>query len=132
MGKRYFTVKEAKALLPMVREKINRLQELIEQSELIESVKLDFNDYYKSIVSGVQKQKEMSVLQLEFYSIIHELVKQSIVMRDIEMGLVDFYAKHEDREIFLCWQIGEKTICSWHEIGSCFDERKPIALLKQI
>ncbi len=131
MEKIYFTVKEAEAVLPNIEKKINRLQQLMEQSELLESVVLDYEDYYASIVSGVKKQKEMSVLQMEFYAIVNDLIEQGVVIKDIEIGLVDFFSIHEEREIFLCWQKGENHIRFWHELSGGFTGRKPIALLSK-
>jgi len=48
------------------------------------------------------------------------------VVRDINLGLVDFFSRFEGRDIFLSWDIGEEKITHWHELAEGFEMRKPI------
>ena len=43
-------------------------------------------------------------------------------------GLVDFPAMHEDREVYLCWRLGESEITHWHETDAGFAGRKPLTV----
>ena len=47
-------------------------------------------------------------------------------LKDIETGLVDFYALHEGRVVYLCWRLGEPQVSFWHEVGRGFTYRQPI------
>ena len=45
---------------------------------------------------------------------------------DFKVGLVDFPAKIEGEEVFLCWKSDEETLGWYHPIEGGFQERKPI------
>lgn len=51
---------------------------------------------------------------------IHELGGQ---VKDLDRGLVDFPARHEGKDVLLCWQVGEGEIGYWHELGEGFGGR---------
>lgn len=50
-----------------------------------------------------------------------------ITLRDIERGLIDFPALATGRQIWLCWQLGETEITTWHELDAGFDARQALA-----
>ena len=49
-----------------------------------------------------------------------------ILVRNIEMGLVDFPAERDERSIYLCWISGESTVAFWHETNVGFTDRQPL------
>lgn len=49
-----------------------------------------------------------------------------IQLKDVERGLVDFPAWREDREVFLCWHLGEDEVRYWHDLDSGFAGREPL------
>lgn len=53
-----------------------------------------------------------------------------ITLRDIERGLIDFPATVADREVWLCWQLGETDVAFWHELDSGFGSRRPLIELR--
>jgi len=52
-----------------------------------------------------------------------------LTLRDIEHGLVDFPALVSGRQVWLCWQRGEKAIGYWHGLETGFSGRRPLAEL---
>jgi len=54
---------------------------------------------------------------------IHEL---GGVVKDVDEGLVDFPARVDGDEAFLCWRLGEDEIAHWHGIDEGFPGRKPL------
>jgi hypothetical protein len=52
-----------------------------------------------------------------------------LTLRDIEHGLVDFPALVSGRQVWLCWQRGEKTVGWWHGLDTGFSDRRPLAEL---
>jgi hypothetical protein len=54
---------------------------------------------------------------------IHEL---GAVVKDPDEGLVDFPARVEGQEAYLCWKVGEDSIEYWHGIEEGFAGRKPL------
>jgi len=61
---------------------------------------------------------------------IHEAIEKiqstGCIVKDIEKGLVDFPARLNDEDVFLCWRLGEERIRFWHRQNEGFAGRKPI------
>lgn len=49
-----------------------------------------------------------------------------VVLKDIELGLVDFHADHLGRVVFLCWQDGEPAVEHWHPLEGGFAKRQAL------
>ena len=54
------------------------------------------------------------------------LEDEGILIKDVQGGLIDFPHIREDREVLLCWKIGEKKVEYWHEIETGFRGRQPL------
>ena len=48
------------------------------------------------------------------------------VIKDLDRGLVDFYAMAGDRLVFLCWQLGEAEVSHWHSLEGGYSARQPL------
>ncbi len=48
-------------------------------------------------------------------------------VKDLETGLIDFPTLYRDREVYLCWKLGESSISFWHHIEDGFRGRQPIS-----
>ncbi len=79
----------------------------------------------------VQKRIEEAVRQLE--ALANEL-KQAIViveqrgavMKDLDVGLLDFPAVRDGQAIYLCWRLGEEDIAFYHGVDEGFSGRRPL------
>lgn len=49
-----------------------------------------------------------------------------MVLKDIDLGLVDFPSERAGDVVFLCWRAGEHRIHSWHAKDQGFAGRKPL------
>ena len=49
-----------------------------------------------------------------------------ITLRDIERGLIDFPALAGGRQVWLCWELGEREVAFWHELETGFGSRRPL------
>lgn len=52
--------------------------------------------------------------------------RHGCLVKDLDRGLVDFYALAGDRLVFLCWQLGEAEIGHWHTLEGGFTSRQPL------
>ena len=57
---------------------------------------------------------------------IDELEELGVVVKDLDLGLLDFPALREGDEVELCWHVGEDSVEYWHRIGEGYAGRKPI------
>lgn len=63
---------------------------------------------------------------------LERLEELGCYVRDLDIGIVDFLCKFENRDVFLCWKLGEAKIQHWHEIDENFSQRQPILDLNQL
>jgi hypothetical protein len=48
------------------------------------------------------------------------------IVKDLEVGLLDFPARIDGEEVYLCWRLGEDRIRFYHRQDEGFAGRKPI------
>jgi hypothetical protein len=49
-----------------------------------------------------------------------------IEVKDLDLGLVDFRSQMGDREVYLCWKLGEEHVAWWHELDTGYASRQPL------
>lgn len=139
--KKYFTVAEANAMLPLVRSIVRDITELARSLRDRQETKSHggtllcrandgpeahdpFSQSYREEREVAQQEMEQDQERLQEY--VAELRKLGVELKDFFMGLVDFPTLREGREVFLCWKQGEATIAHWHEIDDGFAGRQPL------
>lgn len=56
-----------------------------------------------------------------------ERVEQAGAMiKDLDIGLIDFLSRYQGQAVCLCWKLGEDKIRFWHGLEEGFRGRKPI------
>jgi hypothetical protein len=122
--KKHYTREEARALLPDLRQWLERLNELGVELERIErrlaEITRGSRDVGGELVNGcVRRLAELRDLLRNFHD-------REIIIKDLPRGLVDFPALIGNREVFLCWEKDEEDIEFWHEIDSGYAGREPL------
>ena len=120
---RVYTIEEADALLPELRERLVRIREarqvMLRHAKLVkERVAADGGGTH----GGRDYWDAQSTLRAE----IERLAEENILLRDPESGLVDFPGEREGRRVWLCWRLGEERVGHWHELDIGFIGRKPL------
>lgn len=62
----------------------------------------------------------------ELKDAIESIHETGCIVKDLDMGLVDFPTTYQGREVYLCWKLGEPSIAWWHGVDEGFAGRKPI------
>jgi hypothetical protein len=65
-------------------------------------------------------------LKAEVVRIISRIEAYGCVMKDIDLGLLDFPALRNGSPVFLCWKAGEPAVSHWHGTDETFRNRKPL------
>jgi hypothetical protein len=47
-------------------------------------------------------------------------------LKDPRVGLIDFLAQVDGRDVYLCWKLGEDEIAYWHELEAGFAGRQSL------
>jgi hypothetical protein len=122
---RHYTLEQATAALPWVRERLQRLREA--QARLTEKEARDALEVAAPGNGGGEPGQVVSEGFLDLRSAMLELQEMEIVVRDLDSGLVDFPAFREGREVYLCWvEQEEDEIGYWHELEAGYAGRQPL------
>jgi len=71
-------------------------------------------------------QAELAELAERAAAIVAELDGLGVVVKDLDLGLLDFPALRDGEEVELCWRVGEDAVEHWHGLGEGYQGRKPI------
>ena len=52
--------------------------------------------------------------------------RHGCLVKDLDRGLVDFYALAGDRLVFLCWKVDEVEVSHWHTLEGGFGQRQSL------
>jgi hypothetical protein len=75
-------------------------------------------------VARVRFERERLMESLK--TALEKIQATGCVVKDLEMGLLDFPAIVDNQEVYLCWRLGEERIRFWHRQDEGFAGRKPI------
>jgi hypothetical protein len=128
-----FTVEEANRLLEELRPRLQRLVEAKREYDRVQG-RVDVLAIATSGATGENPDvRELEVLRKR-HTDLGEVVSRGVqtihrwgcLVKDLDRGLVDFYALSGDRLVFLCWQVGESEISHWHSLEGGFSSRQPL------
>ena len=102
-----------------------RMRELAEtQGESILAIGGNGVGYAASDLKAAQG--ELEELAEQAAEAVRELVALVVVVKDLDLGLLDFPGLRAGEEVELCWQVGEAAVAYWHPLEAGFRGRKPI------
>ena len=121
---RHYTVEQANAALDFVAERIERLRAA--RLQLSDEEARDALNEAAPTNGGGPPGRVVSEAFIELQRALGDLQEMEIVLRDLERGLVDFPALRDGREIYLCWEEGEREVAFWHDSESGYGGREPL------
>ncbi|MCX8155231.1 MAG: DUF2203 domain-containing protein [Verrucomicrobiae bacterium] len=121
---KHYTLDEARALLPQVREWLKDLQNTGEALRKVDQQLLQMHRWGGDL-GGPQVHAWLH-LNLKCTELLAEFERRQILIKDVQRGLVDFPSLRGDREIFLCWEMDEEDIQFWHELDAGYAGREAI------
>jgi len=95
--------------LSALAEKIQRSGGLLVSYEKTARVRIERNRLEESLRSAIEK--------------IHST---GCIVKDLEIGLLDFPSRLNNEDVYLCWRLGEDRIRFYHRQDEGFSGRKPI------
>lgn len=120
---KYFTVEQANDALVLLRPIVAEILEI--RQAILERQPEIWPSLQKAAGNG--GGKVASQVALEFAR-LDELVRQiqasGVLLKDINMGLLDFPSLREGREVYLCWRYGEDSVQYWHDVDAGFAGRQ--------
>ncbi|HTA43236.1 MAG TPA: DUF2203 domain-containing protein [Bryobacteraceae bacterium] len=130
---RYFTLAEARAALPTVGRSIR--EAVHAKGRYLEAEK-EIQDLGQRILmmGGIQvdtraaeawkTQRDSNAQTLK--NSMERIENMGVLVKDLDIGLVDFPTLFHGEEVYLCWRMDENDIDHWHGVNEGFAGRKPI------
>ena len=122
---RYFTLQEANKTLAAIRPLMDEIQAIRQK------VLANKPDVWPAIeqAAGNGGSWAASKLVTDFErldTLVRQIQATGALFKDINLGLLDFPALKDGREVYLCWKFGEGDIAFWHEIEAGYAGRQLI------
>jgi len=105
----FFTPAEADDLLSEIERTVAHISEIKKSSEAL-SDEAEMADAMGRLQQEIQKLEDMGC-----------------VLKDLNIGLVDFPAVRLGVRVWLCWKLGEKRVEFWHGLHEGFANRKRVS-----
>lgn len=125
MSAKYFTVEEANAALEEIKPLV---AQLVEKQAQISTTAQAIQPLLSNIQDGIASQETSGLLLTfnEIESLLSAIQSHGCVVKNANVGLLDFLADFNGRDVYLCWKHGEDKIHFYHDIHDGFNGRKPI------
>lgn len=122
-----FTIEEANALLPSVREILQKIRRSRRRlSAFRHEAKLAAEGAEQG-GGGMENGVKYAIFLTNFTAELSELEDLGVQLKDFDRGLVDFPSLREGRVVLLCWQLGEGDELEWwHDMDAGFGGRTPL------
>jgi hypothetical protein len=123
----YFSLREANDMVQKIREKIERISQLMEELDLLDNTKIEFeNEDVKKLMLEVELNKNFHSKNLEMYNILGELIEEGCIIRNLEEIDVCFYSKLNEKDINFCWKPEHNKIQYWRYVNENFKTKRNI------
>jgi hypothetical protein len=131
-GPRFFTVEEANDLVAELEIEFGRVARV--RSELAPVVEVLGETAVEAILEegadappGRERETDqLRKLAAEITLAVERVNALGVLVKDLDVGLVDFYSMQDGEPVFLCWQYGEPAVSHWHGVEEGFAGRRPI------
>ena len=97
---RFYTVEEARGLLPQVRAVLLQL--------------------------AVERVRVGDANPANVLALLEHLNELGVVLRDLDTGLVDFPTMRDGEPAWLCWRLDDPDVAHWHTTREGFASRRPL------
>jgi hypothetical protein len=132
-SRRHFTRDEAERLLPQVEQTVREIvavKEALEEAERVlraeaERISLSGGAFVNAPrIASVREQRQGYASRLQ--EAVETVHRHGCLLKDLDLGLLDFPTLLRGEEVYLCWKLGEPRIEFWHGIEEGYRGRKPI------
>jgi hypothetical protein len=130
---RYFTLQQAERLLPEVESSI---RDAISYKAEYQQAEEEWQNFLSRVTmqGGMlvdhsklmepRRRRESSAHGLK--ETLDKIQEYGCVVKDLDVGLIDFPTLFHGEEVYLCWKLGESGIRFWHGVQEGFRGRKAI------
>jgi hypothetical protein len=126
---RTFTVDEANALLPTLREHMVHLQHSKAALDAARDALAQVTPVMRSnggAIDALRLEREIGILMTRIRDRMRQVADMGVHVKDLNIGLADFPSIRDGRLVYLCWNLSESEFSYWHECDGGFAGRQPL------
>jgi hypothetical protein len=130
---RIFTLKEAETtrreIEPLLLEAMDSRRKLSDTDEKLSRIVsriMVMGGILLNTRAAAELRSEHDQLIGQVRNALETIQATGCVVKDLDTGLLDFPARIEGQEAYLCWRLGEDRIRFWHRQDEGFSGRRPI------
>ncbi len=126
---------EANDMIPVLEEKLKVCDQILIEIRSVSELTEDMEWYWGESINEdtnpdraeyIKLEKEKSDRIERWNKSIREIEDVGILIKNPDLGLVDFYSIRDGQVVFLCWQRGEPEVRYWHTLEGGYGGRRPL------
>src|SRR3954462_3124842 len=128
---RYFTLEEARAALPVVgrsiRESVQAKARYLEAEKAIQDLAqrilmMGGLNVDTGVAEAWKAQYDSNAQTLK--NAMERIEELGVLVKDLDIGLVDFPTLFHGEEVYLCWRMDESDVDHWHAVNEGYQGRR--------
>ncbi len=97
----------------------DKMAELATRIQLSGGMRFDYQ-------AAGEQRLEQNNLESSIAQALEKIHSTGCVVKDLDVGLLDFPARLNDEDVYFCWRVGEDRIRFYHRQDEGFAGRRPI------
>ena len=133
MVERYFSPRDVEALIPELTEIMGDVKAAQAEAAVVRERLHAEQERIAMTGGGVidhglwkQGREDLERVGRRIQSRLEDIARLGGVVKDLDLGLVDFPHLRDGEIVNLCWKHGETSIEYWHGLDEGFAKRKPL------
>jgi len=123
--KKYFTLAEANRALVLIRRIVSDVVRDYKKLRELHTACRAFHTQGDTKRAEIARE-QYALINDHLAELNEELEKIGCDLKDYRIGLVYFPSMQEEKEIYLCWKLGEDSIHHWHLASVGYAGRQPV------
>lgn len=120
---RYFTLEQANAVLVTLKPVVEKILEI--RQKIMDNQPEIWPALQKAAGNGGSQSASQAALEFAVLdTLVHQIQESGVLLKDLNIGLLDFPSLRDGREVYLCWRYGEDRIEYWHNIDDGYAGRQ--------
>ena len=133
---RLWTVSQANERIPQLAELLPEMRTWVERLRVVHTEERRLRGLWGAEIDArdIPDRKHKDRLDHEWAALtrrleetLEGLKRDGIEVKDLEGGLVDFYARRGGAVVYLCWKSGEDRVAFYHPLDEGFRGRRPLS-----
>ena len=135
-GPRPWTLEEANAALPSIRELLPQLRSWEHRLRRVHVDRHRLEEFWGKEYGApdmpdrplrVRLEEESEDLTEKLQEAVDRLKRDGVELRDLDSGLVDFRSVRDGEPVYLCWHRGDEAVEYYHTLDGGFRSRRPVS-----